>query len=745
MNNLIYLLIFISISVNSFSKNIEFIGLSKLSLDDIQAITSVDINKSNFNDSTVNQLIKELYVSDLIYDVYSNEYPNYFQINIEENNLIENIFINGNLRISDEDILNLLKSKPNSFLNIKSISEDIKLISALYTDIGFNEVTINTFTEKFNENKRNLIFEIFEGSQSKISKISFIGNKYFSSKFLKNEIKTENVNFYNFFTYGSNLNQELFTNDLQTIKNLYNRNGFFNADISYSLELDSFNNYHVKFLIKENIQSKIIDVSYDNKSNNEKIPEFNKITEKFLKKLKKNNYFYNQDIISNHINELNYFEVSSNSNFIYEFLISYKDLDVDIIFSQKSDKNKLVKDINIFGNVITKDKTLRSKLELEPGDKFNQTLIERNLQEINRLPYIINSNYDLIDNDNESTNIEINIKENKKTGNLLFAGTATGDVGIGFQLGIKDNNFLGSGNTVDSKFSINTEQTMFDLSFIHFPYSNPNLKNIYSIINNEYDFISSFGYKTRLQSLQYDTVFDYNDKISISTGFSLSSTEGHSPSNQSDIAITDNIDTFNDVNFNLGITRDSRNDFLYPSDGNLNSLYLSFSPENLSDNSYYKITIESDNYIKLNNSNNYFFSSNSLGVADSFDGRLKTKDAFSLGGLNFKGFDFRGVGPLSSNNIYLGGNKYFTSTLGYGTNFLFDKKDNIYFKLFSTVGSVWDSDYNSNNDLKLRSSAGISFDLLTPIGPISFIYATPIQKELNDKDRFFNFTIGSSF
>ena len=112
-------------------------------------------------------------------------------------------------------------------------------------------------------------------------------------------------------------------------------------------------------------------MSYDNKSNNEKIPEFNKITEKLLKQLKKNNNFYNQEIISNHINELNYFEVSSNSNFIYEFLIESKEVDVNIIFSQKSDQNKLIKDINIFGNGITKDRTLRSKIELEPGDKIN--------------------------------------------------------------------------------------------------------------------------------------------------------------------------------------------------------------------------------------------------------------------------------------------------------------------------------------------------------------------------------------
>ena len=35
------------------------------------------------------------------------------------------------------------------------------------------------------------------------------------------------------------------------------------------------------------------------------------------------------------------------------------------------------------------------------------------------------------------------------------------------------------------------------------------------------------------------------------------------------------------------------------------------------------------------------------------------------------------------------------------------------------MGSIWDSEYSSQNDLELRSSIGISFDFLTVIGPIS--------------------------
>ena len=39
---------------------------------------------------------------------------------------------------------------------------------------------------------------------------------------------------------------------------------------------------------------------------------------------------------------------------------------------------------------------------------------------------------------------------------------------------------------------------------------------------------------------------------------------------------------------------------------------------------------------------------------------------------------------------------------------------------------------------------GLSIDLMSVI-PISISYAVPIQKELSDKSRNFNFTIGTSF
>ena len=71
--------------------------------------------------------------------------------------------------------------------------------------------------------------------------------------------------------------------------------------------------------------------------------------------------------------------------------------------------------------------------------------------------------------------------------------------------------------------------------------------------------------------------------------------------------------------------------------------------------------------------------------------------------------------------------------------------DNINIKFFLTTGSIWNSDYITSSDIDLRTSIGTSLDFITPVGPISLSYATPIEKNTTDRTRQFNFIIGTSF
>ena len=67
--------------------------------------------------------------------------------------------------------------------------------------------------------------------------------------------------------------------------------------------------------------------------------------------------------------------------------------------------------------------------------------------------------------------------------------------------------------------------------------------------------------------------------------------------------------------------------------------------------------------------------------------------------------------------------------------------------LFLDVGNVWGVDYDKSIDEsnKLRSSAGIALDYLSPLGPLSFVFATNLSKASTDETETFNFNLGTSF
>jgi outer membrane protein insertion porin family len=67
--------------------------------------------------------------------------------------------------------------------------------------------------------------------------------------------------------------------------------------------------------------------------------------------------------------------------------------------------------------------------------------------------------------------------------------------------------------------------------------------------------------------------------------------------------------------------------------------------------------------------------------------------------------------------------------------------------VFFDVANVWGVDYSDtiSDSNKFRTSAGVSLDITSPFGPISFSYAIPITSASTDIKKNFLFNIGSSF
>jgi len=111
-----------------------------------------------------------------------------------------------------------------------------------------------------------------------------------------------------------------------------------------------------------------------------------------------------------------------------------------------------------------------------------------------------------------------------------------------------------------------------------------------------------------------------------------------------------------------------------------------------------------------------------------------------------KGFEYGKVGPKDGGD-YVGGN--YATVANFATTLpgLFSDLENVDFSFFIDAGNVWGIDYNDSLDdySKLRSSTGLAVDWLTPIGPLSFSFSHPITKADTDKTENFRFDIGTTF
>ena len=161
------------------------------------------------------------------------------------------------------------------------------------------------------------------------------------------------------------------------IINEYKGNGFFDVNIIYKINDNFLNSYNLDFYIKENEIKKINELKFNFINKSLENYFFDEIST--LQKLIDQESFYfdkyyledlivllNDILSENSLNDtyFNYYLTQTKQSYI----LNIEELRFDPI---------LVNKIDISGNTITKDKTIRSKINFAPGDYYNQNdLIE---------------------------------------------------------------------------------------------------------------------------------------------------------------------------------------------------------------------------------------------------------------------------------------------------------------------------------------------------------------------------------
>ena len=715
-------------------------GNNRISDMTIQMFANVEI-KDEISNKRLNLILKDLYGTNYFEDVSVSFENKILTIFVKENPIVQKINYKGvkSKTLLESIIADKLIREKSSY-NLIILQDEKNRLNKIVKDMGYFNTEIQISVEKLDESLVNINFNINLGDKAKIKKISFIGNKVFKDSKLKRIIASTEYKFWKIISGKKYLNPSLVDLDIRLLNNFYVNNGYYNAAINSSFaKLLNDNEFELIFNIdaKDKIYfgELYLDLPIDfDKQNFESI-------NKLFKKV--SNEPYSINTINKILKEIDDITALEQYQFIkasvVENIVSDK---INLTFKIDETEKLYVKKVNIYGNTVTDEAVIRNQLQLDEGDPYNEILFKKSINNIKSLNFFRSVDYNILNNDDLGTKtLEIFIEE-KPTGEIsATAGFGTEGGSIGF--GIKENNFIGKGVSLDSNFLLSEESFKGKFAFTNPNYKNSDKSLSLSIEATENDNMEKFGYKSNKTGFEIATNFEYLDDFRLGLGLTnfyevikTDSTASEAQKKQKG----NYWDSFLNLNFNY----DKRNQKFQTSSGYRS--YYSLALPIISENNTLKNFYNYSNYFDLYDQNISSFSLMFRTANSITNDDVKLSERINLPSSKLRGFEAGRVGPKDGED-FVGGNYAasvnFSSTLPQ----LLEESQNVDFSFFIDVANIWGVDYDNSIDDNgaIRSSTGIALDWFTPVGPLSFSLALPITKKNGDKTETFRFSLGTSF
>ena len=356
----------------------------------------------------------------------------------------------------------------------------------------------------------------------------------------------------------------------------------------------------------------------------------------------------------------------------------------------------------------------------------------------------------------------MNVKE-RPTGSIsLGAGYSTSE-GIILSAGFAQNNVFGTGNSVSVDVNTSKSQRTIALSVVQ-PYITPEgISRSWDVYDRSVDLkeleVADVKYDTRGFGVSWGIPFTELDRVFLGGRFEMTDVKSNANSpwryqNYED-KYGDNPMT---VALTLGWSRDSRDNSLAPTRGVYQRLNGEFALPGF-DIQYYKATYQYQQYIPLSRTWTLAFNGevgwgDVYGKTDEFPffknfyaGGIGSVRGYNSGSLGPKEYD-----PYDGDSDNLGGDRMLTGSIeilaplpgGDRTLRVFGFLDAGYVWGYEGVG-VRQYRRQSMSLSDLRYSTGIGVAWISPLGPLKFSIAAPLNDKDGDDIQRFQFQIGTGF
>ena len=735
-------LLYILFSVNSFSEvvnKVEVKGNERIASETVLVFGDVSIGK-DYGSDDISTLIKKLYDTNFFSNISVELINNKLSITVKENPIINSIIFKGEKADKyKEQITELLSLREKSSFVSNNIKGDVNQIKSFYRMLGFYFVKIDAEIEKLKKNRVNVVYTIDKGKKAKITKIFFLGDKKIRDKKLRDIIISEEAKFWKFISRNVYLNQERIELDKRLLRNYYRNKGYYEVDLASSnVEYSEGEGFVLTYSINAGTRYKFKKIFAEvsealNKSAFHSLePEFNKLVGKYYSQQKLNKVLEKIDRLSEQ-KELQFI----NHNVLETLDKSGVEVKINIFEGKKF----IIEKINITGNNVTNDAVIRGELVVDEGDPYSELLVNKSINEIKGRNIVGKVTHKTSPGSSDGLKIlDINVEE-KATGEIM-AGAGIGTEGTSFQFAVSENNWLGRGINLNSKLNLSEERVSGNIAI-----TNPNYNFSGNAVSTAIDVSSTdtsgtTGYKSSKTGFNLGTSFEQYEDLyfspSISFAFEDIEAEASASSN-----IKKMEGNYFNSDFQYGITLDKRNQSFQPTEG-----YRSTFTQSL------PLIQDSSSIMNgVNVSAYHDFSEDVIGSVKFYaksihgiDDDVRLTNRLFLPSKRLRGFVRGRVGPKDGDD-WIGGN--YTSAVSTEAQLpnVLPESYRTDFIVFMDAGNVWHVDYSDsvNDANKIRSSVGISANVWTPVGPLSWTFAQDLSKASTDSTETFNFRLGTSF
>jgi len=630
-----------------------------------------------------------------------------------------------------------------------------------YLSRGKYAVAITTTVTPLERNRTAISFNISEGEVAKIQQINIVGNQAFPEKELLDLFVLSTPGWMSWWSKNDQYSKQKLAADIETMRSHYLNRGYleFNLDstqvsissdkqsIYITINITEGQKYTVsdiklagEMLVPEEELRKLIKIQPGDVFSREKLTETTKL---IGDRLGKDGYAF------------------ANVNAVPE--LNKEKQEAKFTFFIDPGRRVYVRRINVTGNTKTRDEVVRREMRQMEGAWYASDKVARSRERIDRLGYFSDVNVETPAVAGTTDQVDMNVSVTEKpTGSIMAGAGFSSSEGFILSGSISQANVFGSGNYLSTQYNTGKINKVYSLSYTNPYYTDDGISSGFDIYKRKTNSSSLSVYRYDSDSVGGGVRFGVplNEMDTVNFGLSVERTQLTLYTDPAAGAVSpqryvDYVNEFGDTNSTLrgdiGWARDTRDSIIYPTKG---SMKRAFAETGLpgGDIKYYKLSYQHQWLSPLIQDFTQMLNGEA-GYANGYGGKPLPffKSFFAGGNTSVRGFKSSSLGPKDIDGNALGGNRRLVGNVEVLFPIPGMKKDkSLRMSVFLDAGSVFgDGDiggqYSKMSFSDMRYSTGLAVSWQSPMGPMKFSIAAPLNSKETDKLERFQFILGSTF